>query len=368
MPKRPQPRAERAARSAVRWITLLPPSLKRLITGKPVCIDGQQLDLDIQLGARLLSSGGNFDSTPIRRLRSQSATAARIHGDPLPLENIRDITIPGPAGEIPARLYRPTEIEGPTAALVYYHGGGWTLGDLDAADAVARFLAHHAALTVISIDYRLAPEHPFPAGLQDAIAAFNHVAAHPNRYGIEPEAIGVGGESAGGNLAAVVTQQSAFAARTNPVPIPAFQLLLMPVTDLSTERPSHQLFSSGPFLTNAHLKWFRAQYLTDPAQQHDPRVSPLLSDDLRGLPPAYIATAGFDILRDEGEAYAHKLATVGVPVVLRRHSSMAHGMIGATSTLQPARDALHEAAAAIRVILAFRTLTTTATAKPASRP
>ncbi|MEU1205465.1 alpha/beta hydrolase [Nocardia sp. NPDC005825] len=356
MPNRLHHSTENVTRFMVRRLAALPPSVKRCFAGTPTRIDGQQLDVDAQLGARLLRavSSEDLDRQPISRIRARLSTDARIHGDRLPIENIRDITIPGPDGEIAARLYRPAGLLGRTPALVYYHGGGWTLGDLD-TDSVARFLAHHAALTVISIDYRLAPEHPFPAGVSDSIAAFDHVAAHSDLYDIDPAAIAVGGESAGGNLAAVVAQQTTLAARTTPTPVPAFQLLFMPVTDLSTEHDSYRLFGTIPFLTTTHMRWFREQYLTDPALDHDPRVSPRLTEDLRGMPPAYIATAGFDILRDEGEAYAHKLAAAGVPVALHRHTDMTHGLINATGTSQRARDALHQAAGALRVGITFHT-------------
>lgn len=211
---------------------------------------------------------------PVQQGRALISAEARIFGKQHPIETVRDITIPGGVGDIPARLYRPAGIEGPSAALVYFHGGGWVLGDLATADTVSRFLAHHAALTVISIDYRLAPEHPFPAGLQDALAAFNHVATHPTDYNIDPNAVGVGGESAGGNLTAVIAQQTALAARSEPTPTPAFQLLFMPVTDLSTRHDSYGPFGDGLFLTAGDMDWYRDHYLTDPTLVKDPRVSP----------------------------------------------------------------------------------------------
>lgn len=342
-----RPLADRATRVAARALFSLPRPVHRLLAGRPIVIDGQELDVEAQLGTRLLklTVGKTFEELPLEEGRAQIESETYAFGDELPLETVRDLRIPGPAGDLPARLYRPDGIEGPSAALVYFHGGGWVLGDLSAADSVSRMLAEHARLTVISIDYRLAPEHPFPAGVEDAIAAFGHVVEHAADYDVDPAAVGVGGESAGGNLAAVVAQQAALGVG----PAPAFQLLFMPVTDLSTKHESYRLFGEGFFLTEAQMDWYRERYLTDPAQSADPRVSPLLAEDVSGVAPAYVAVAGFDPLRDEGEAYAAKLAAAGVPVTLRRHSGIFHGLVNATGVSAAARRVLLEAAGALQV-------------------
>ncbi|MEV4124064.1 alpha/beta hydrolase [Nocardia sp. NPDC049707] len=341
---------ERIARGVARGTSLLPVGVKRLIAGKPIRVDDQELDLDAQAGVRLLNVvTKSFDRLPVEEARAQATSEAWVFGDELPVETVRDITIPGPAGEIPARLYRPSGIDGPAAALVYCHGGGWVLGDLSASDSVARYLAQYASLMVIAVDYRLAPEHPFPFGLDDALAAFAHIAANATEFGIDAHAIGVGGESSGGNLATVIAQQTALAARKAPTPVPAFQLLFMPITDVSTKHGSYRLFGDGYFLTEAVMDWYKNHYLTDPALVTDPRVSPLLQDDLSGVAPAYIAVAGFDVLRDEGEAYARKLAAAGVPTAIRRHPGVIHSLVNATGISPIAREVLLEASGALRM-------------------
>lgn len=348
--KRPRPLADRVARRLLRGLGRLPAPVKRALAGRPMRVDGQILDLDAQVVLRLLNLAVSktFESLPLEEGRAQIASEAWIFGDTEPEVVERDLTIPGPGGDIPARLYRPEGIEGPTAALVYFHGGGWVLGDLGAADSVSRFLAHHASITVISVDYRLAPENPFPAAVDDALAAFTHVVEYAGEYDVDPSAIGVGGESAGGNLAAVVAQESARRVREAPVPTPAMQVLFMPVTDLSGKHHSYELFGEGLFLTEAQMDWYKAHYLTDPAQAEDPRVSPLLAADVHGVAPAYVAVAGFDVLRDEGEAYARRLTDAGVPVALRRHAGLVHGMVNATGVGTTARLVLLEAADALR--------------------
>lgn len=310
------------------------------------------MDLEAQVAMRLLNLAVSktFESLPLEEGRAQIASEAWIFGDASPVAEVRDIVLPGPGGDLPARLYRPEGIEAPSPALVYFHGGGWVLGDLGASDSVCRFLAEHASLTVISVDYRLAPESPFPAAVDDALAAFTHVVEHAKEYDVDPAAVGVGGESAGGNLAAVIAQETARRARgADDVPTPAMQLLFMPVTDLSTKHRSYELFGEGLFLTEAQMDWYKERYLPDAESAKDPRVSPLLADDVHDVAPAYVAVAGFDVLRDEGEAYAHKLAAAGVRVALRRHSGLVHSMVNATGVGSGARAALSEAAGALRM-------------------
>ncbi|MER6345075.1 alpha/beta hydrolase [Streptomyces sp. NPDC001595] len=314
--------------------------------GRPVRIDGQELHPEIQLALKLLrmTTSRTFEQLPLSQGRAQISSEAWVFGDPLPVATVRDLTLPGPAGPLAARLYRPSGHDGCSALLVYYHGGGWVLGDLASADSACRFLAVHAGLSVLSVEYRLAPEHPFPAGVEDAVAAFRYAVDSAEALGVDPAATGVGGESAGGNLAAVVSQIT----HAEPGRAPAFQLMFFPVTDLSSKHMSYRLFSDGFFLTEAQMDWYRDHYLSHPREALDPRVSPLLADDLAGLPPAYIAVAGFDPLRDEGEAYARRLQEAGVPVTLRRHQGLIHGVINATGVGRTGREALLEAADALR--------------------
>jgi acetyl esterase len=247
---------------------------------------------------------------------------------------------------IPARLYDP-----PGAGLeqrpliVYFHGGCWALGDLETHDGVCRFLATNAAAAVLSGDYRLAPEHPFPAGFEDAFAAFRWASAETARLGADPSRIAVAGDSAGGNLAAAVSRL----ARDEGAPSPAMQVLLYPIVDAIGEHASRYSFASGFLLTKAEMDWFERHYLSRAIDRGDSRVSLLRAADLSGLPPAYVATAGFDPLRDEGEAYAEAMRKAGVPVALRRHPGLIHGFANMTAISRSARAAMHELAGALRM-------------------
>ena len=340
--------AERIARRAVRGLVRLPDPVKQVIAGRPIVIDGQTLDVTTQVGIRLmgLAGTGNFDSIPIEEARAQLAAEAWVFGDELPIGEVEDITLHTEHRDIPARIYRPAGPVGRRGGLVHFHGGGWTLGDLGSADAVSRWLAHHAGVVVISVAYRLAPEHPFPAALDDALAAYVHVATHARAYGLDPDRIGVSGESAGGNLAAVIAQEKAQDALA-----PTLQVLFQPCTDLSTKHDSYRLFGQGLTMTEAQVDFYREKYLGTDGSPTDPRISPLLAEDLSGVAPAYISTAGFDVLRDEGEAYARKLEEAGVPVTLARTPSLAHSAINAPGVCPPAREALRAAAQHIHTAL-----------------
>ncbi|MEQ5843017.1 alpha/beta hydrolase [Paraburkholderia acidicola] len=337
---------DHVARLVLRVVGILPTWLQRWLGGKPVRIDGQVLHPEVQLALRLLNlvPGSSFETLPLAEARAVLVKEAQLFGNPVPIETVRDISIPGEGGPIPARLYRPANLTGPSALLVYFHGGGWVLGDLRVADSACRVLAIEAKLSVLSIDYRLAPEHPFPAGLNDALTAFKYAVDNAAALGIDPAAIGIGGESAGGNLTAVVSQITT----AGNGPKPAFQLMFFPVTDLSTKHASYALFADGFFLTATQMDWYRNHYLTNEAEALDPRVSPLLAKDLAGLPPAYVAVAGFDPLRDEGLAYARRLSEAGVPVTLRLHDGLIHGIINALGVGHTGRDALIEAAGVLR--------------------
>jgi acetyl esterase len=361
--------ADRVARHVVRTLVRLPAPVKRRLAGRPTVVDGQTLDVNTQVGLSLmrLARWSDFASMPIEKARAQLSAEAWIFGDELPIESVEDITIPAAHLDLPARIYRPAGLTAPAGGLVHFHGGGWTLGDLSAADAVSRWLAHHAGIVVISVHYRLAPENPFPAALDDALGAYTHVATHAEEYGLDPARIGVSGESAGGNLAAVIAQETARAARggpsptttttpsPTPAPTPALQVLFQPATDLSTKRASYRLFGEGFTMTEADMDLYRRSYLGDHGSATDPRISPLLADDLSGVAPAYISTAGFDVLRDEGEVYARRLELAGVPVTLLRTPSLAHSAINVPGICPPARDALLAAAESIRSALASGT-------------
>jgi acetyl esterase len=336
----------RVGAAIVRAVDGLPRPVIRALAGRATVIDGQRLDPEVQLLMRLLGRGSSPTYREPPEARAERAREALVfRGRAFEVGRIRDLTIPGPAGHIAARLYVPEEVAARSPLLVYLHGGGWVVCDLDTHDNACRFLAREAGVLVLAVDYRLAPEHRFPAAVDDALAAFRFGAENASDLGADPQAIAIGGDSAGGNLAAVVSQLTV----SDGGPAPAFTLNLYPVTDLSEKRESYRLFGEGFLLTAAQMDWYRAHYLPDEAAALDPRASPLLADDLSGLPPTYIATAGFDPLRDEGEEYARRLREAGVPVALKRHPGLIHGFLNAVGSTRFGRVAMQDAAGALRV-------------------
>jgi acetyl esterase len=256
---------------------------------------------------------------------------------------VKDIDIPGPAGPIPARVYSP-DIPTPAPVLVYYHGGGWVLGDLEGGDPVCRSLANQAQCMVVSVDYRLAPEAKFPAAVEDCYAAAAWVSTNAAELGVDPGRIAVGGDSAGGNLAAVISQM----ARDLNGPKLIFQLLVYPATDMRMTARSIDENAAGPILTKASMVWFIDHYLRDEADKTHPQASPLLVSDLTGLPSAFVLTAECDPLRDEGEAYARSLQQAGIPVEVERYPGMPHGFFSFGAALDTAKRAIADAARHLR--------------------
>jgi acetyl esterase len=277
------------------------------------------------------------DSTP-----EQARTARPALPPTQEIHETRDLD----AGGVPARLYRPND-DTDLGLLVYFHGGGWVIGDLNSHDDTCRSLANRAGIAVLSIDYRLAPEFPFPAPLGDCVQATRWAHAHAESLGCDPDRLAVGGDSAGGNLAAVVSQIA-------PVPL-RFQLLVYPVTDARRTSASYTENGEGYFLTAASMGWFIDHYLSgDTGSIDDPRVSPLLSapTSLAASPPTLVITAEFDPLRDEGEAYARALQDAGVQTSLTRYFGQIHGFFSMLSFLDDARAAHAQAAEALRIALA----------------
>ena len=270
-----------------------------------------------------------------------------LQGKEAPIGKSEDRKIPGLAGEMAVRIYTPLDAKADVLpGLVFFHGGGFVIGDLETHDDLCRCLANQSGCRVVSVDYRLAPEHPFPAAVDDCYAATKYVADHPAEFGIRGP-IAVGGDSAGGNLAAVV----AMLAKTQG-PAIAFQLLIYPVTQLGgPDMPSMEENAKGYFLERESMQWFTRMYCPDPALHGDPRLSPLRASDVSGLPPAYVVTAGFDPLRDEGKAYADKLDAAGVPVTYVNYPGMIHGFFSMRSMVPKAREAVAAAAAAVRQAL-----------------
>jgi acetyl esterase len=251
-------------------------------------------------------------------------TRLRLAPPPIAVAEARDFSFPGAAGEIKARYYRPLAEKPGDAlpAVVYFHGGGWTCGDLDTHDSVCRGVAAHGRCAVVAVDYRMGPEHKFPAAVEDAIAAVRWVSANAESFGIDPGRLVVAGESAGGNLAAVV----AIALRDSG-PALAMQVLAYPVTDQASDTESLKRFASGYSLTLELLRWYQGQYLRDEHDRADWRASPLRASDHSRLPHAYILTAGFDPLLDEGKAYADRLVQAGVSVVYECFEGQIHGFL-----------------------------------------
>ena len=337
----------RVEAAAAQLMFELPAPLRRIIAGRPVRRDGQELSLDAQLLLRLQRITGAAMSAPTPELaRKQILDSVHlVSGKPIQPVRTEEIAIPAEHGPLPATLYVPDGIASPAPLLIFYHGGGWVIGSRTSHDNTARYFAKHAGVKVLSVDYRLAPEHPFPAAPEDAITAFDYAHAKAADLGVDPDRIAVGGDSAGGNLAAVTAQVTT--ARGGAAP--AFQLLLYPGVDLSGRTRSRELFADGFFLTDADMTWFLDHYAPAGVDRTDPRLSPLLAEDLTGLPAAYVATAGFDPLRDEGEAYAAKLRAAGVPVTLSRQRDLIHGYINFLGAGRRFREATSEAAGALRV-------------------
>lgn len=324
----------------------MPEWLQRRFAGPVVTIDGNDLYTEVQAALKVLNANpeSSFERLPLDQARRQIDEEAWMFGSASRIRPVEDLVIPSADGGIPARRYTPLGTAPVVGTLVYFHGGGWVVGSLDSGHSGCGFLAAHANVTVFAIDYRLAPEHPFPAGIDDATAAFRWIRDNAESLGIDPHTIAVGGDSAGGNFAAVVSIDT----KNDAEGAPAFQLLFFPVTDLSTKHPSYELFADGYFLTEAQMDWYKGHYLARAEDAGNPRVSPLLARDLAGLPPAYVAVSGFDVLRDEGLAYAARLREAGVPVTTRNHSGHIHGFVNSTGVGTTSASAMREASQALR--------------------
>jgi acetyl esterase len=326
-------------------LTKLPKPVKRKLAGDPMIIDNQELDLNFQVLLKLFNRERNFASETYEGIRSAWHDLSLIERR-IPIDWVENITIATSTGPIGARYYIPSSATMPGPLLVYFHGGGFVAGDLDTHDNLCRFFANNANLSVLSIDYRLAPENPFPAAVEDAISAYSFAIDCASSLGADPNRIAIGGDSAGGNLAAVVAQL----AQNEDSPSPALQLLIYPVVDDTTtdNTPpdnSMQLFD-GIVIGGESGRWFLAQYLKDEKHLTDTRFAPALTEDLTGLPEAHIVTAGFDPLRDEAESYAARLQSAGVKVSLKRYPSFVHGFANMLF-LEECRTAVRQTALAV---------------------
>ncbi|HEY6575229.1 MAG TPA: alpha/beta hydrolase [Mycobacterium sp.] len=313
-----------ASRVTLRALPKIPDRVKRLLLGgRTITIDGNTLDTTLQLMLALQRSsrvGGLVASADIAVARTQLRKLAAIIAPAIAV-GVTDIALPGPAGPMRARHYIPVTTVSAEPLLLFFHGGGFSIGDIETHDGLCRLLCRDAGVHVLSVDYRLAPEHKAPAALQDSYAAYRWALEHATELGADPTRIAVGGDSAGGNLATVVSQQ----ARNDGVQLPILQLLLYPVTQFGGETRSMTLFADGYYLARDDMDWFNDNYLSGASvAMTDPSVSPLRADDLSGLPPALLVTGGFDPLRDEGNQYAEALAAAGVAVDHRQYGSMVH--------------------------------------------
>jgi acetyl esterase len=287
--------------------------------------------------------GPQLHELPVPLARQAMAAMTALQGAGEDVARVENRRIPGPAGEIPVRIYTPAG-NAPFPMLVYFHGGGWVIGDLETHDRICRALANRAGCLVLSVDYRLAPEHRFPAAAEDCYAATLWTARNAEALGADPARIAVGGDSAGGNLSAVV----ALMARDRKEPQICFQLLVYPVTDAGCDTPSYDENAEGYLLTRDAMQWFWNHYTGSGGDREHLYASPLRARSVHGTPPALVLTAEFDPLRDEGERYAALLREHGVAVTLTRYDGMIHGFFGMTTMLDQARTAMDEAAAALR--------------------
>lgn len=305
------------------------------------------LDPEAQLVLELIAKSGRkpwYELSPAEARAQYVETRNALQGPEPEMALVRNLAVPGPGGNIPVRLYRPkgSGQADKLPVLVYYHGGGWVIGDLETHDIICRELCNRSGAAVVSVDYRMGPEHRFPAAVEDAYAALAWVAMEGRNLGLDTRRIAVGGDSAGGNLAAVCS----LLAREQG-PRLSFQLLIYPATDMIGDTDSHRALAEGYMLTGEAIAWFAGHYLNGPEDRLDWRASPLRAADLKGLPPALVITAGFDPLKDEGKAYAERLKASGVPVEFFCYEGMIHGFFGMNGPIAAARDAQARSAAAL---------------------
>lgn len=321
----------------VRAATHLPAGVLRGVAGGDVVVDGQQLDPQLAAGLRLSNRlAPRLERHEPARARQLSAELLdAFDADRVAMARVFDDTAPGPGGPLPVRIYRPRIASG--GLILYFHGGGGVIGSIASSDRFCRLYADAAGCAVASVEYRLAPEAPHPAAIDDALAAFRWAVANAHRWGADPARIAVAGDSFGGYLAAWVDRRATGAR-------PCAQILIYPLVDLTLSSPSYQLFAEGYALTLPLVRWFRDHYAPDPRSHRE--GSPLFLPDLGGAAPALIVGAGFDCLRDEGKAYADRLAAAGARVEYRRHPSLIHGFITMTGACDAARAAVAELARA----------------------
>jgi len=335
--------ANLALRMPISWVNIL--------SGPPITVDGRTLDSRTQWLLQLLARNGQppIEKSSVAEARDNyDSFMLQMGGSAAPIGEMIDRTIDGPAGRMRVRLYRPAAaVARLLPAILFFHGGGWVMGSLEGYDLICRYFCARTGCAVVAIDYRLAPEHKFPAAIDDAVAAFRWLAGEAVGLGIDPARIVIAGDSAGGNVAAVAARLL----RDEPRP-PCLQWLMFPATDFGFGTPSYGSCGEGFLVTRAAMEWYRGHYLNDPAETEDPRASPLRAADLSGLAPALVFTNGIDPLRDEGQAYAERLMAAGVKTVHREFDSLIHGFVGMRGALQAAARAMDDMVAGLRHELA----------------
>ncbi len=304
----------------------------RFLEGHRISLGGRTMDPKAQIVGEFVKSirvPGYYP--PLPELRQQLRTMVSLMDEPAPaLPRIEDLSIPGPAGALAARLYDSASAGAPPRPVVaYFHGGGWVQGDLETHHGLCARLALRARVLVVAIDYRLAPEHKFPAAVEDCLAAYRWLRAHASSLGGDSARVAVAGDSAGGNLSAVVSQLAARAGEA----VPTCQVLIYPAVDFALDTPSHRELAEGHVIPRERILWYTEQYLRGDADRTDLRASPLRAADLRGQPPTLVITGGFDPLRDEGLAYADRLRADGVDVVYREYPGQIHAFVSLTKAI-----------------------------------
>lgn len=335
--------ANLALRMPISWINIL--------AGPPVTVDGRTLDGRTQWLLQLLARSGQppIEKSSVTEARSEyDAFMLEMGGRLAPIGEMVDRIVDGPTGRLRVRTYRPAgAVARLLPTILYFHGGGWVMGSLEGYDRVCRYISSRTGCAVVAVDYRLAPEHKFPAAIEDAVASFRWLAENATDLGTDPARIVLAGDSAGGNIAAVAAQLL----RDEPRP-PCLQWLMFPATNLAFDSPSYESCGEGFFVTRAAMEWFRGHYLNNLSEIDDPRASPLQASDLTGVAPALIFTNGIDPLRDEGKAYADRLAAAGVKTFHREFESLIHGFIGMRGAIQAAARAMDDMVTGLRHELA----------------
>jgi acetyl esterase len=336
--------ANLALRMPISWVNIL--------AGPPSAVDGRTLDGRTQWLLQLVARSGQppLNKMSVAEARTEfDAFMLLLGGKPAPVGEIVDRTIAGPAGRLRVRIYRPAgTVARLLPTILYIHGGGFVMGSLEGYDLACRYFCARSGCAVVAVDYRLAPEHKFPAAIDDTLAAYRWLAEDATSLGLDPARIVVAGDSAGGTIAAVAARELRGEARP-----PCLQWLIYPATDLAGDTASHRSCGEGFLLTHDDMEWFRGHYLADPAEVDDPRASPLRATDLSGAAPALVFTAGFDPLRDEGQAYADKLGAAGVKTIHREFDTLIHGFVGMRGALAAAARAMDDMVAGLRHELAL---------------